>query len=211
MTALSEKTASSPPVPKREKQRQETRQRVYQAALVAFRRDGVHAARIDDIARAAGVSHGTFYFHFPTKDEVLREHLAISKQAVADAIVALPEGEQLPRLLEVVCEAIASRWQSDPQLFVDVGVVGLRQATEALPESPSDPLRTTLGSRFEAAAARGALTGSLPPALLADVFLVNVFAGALAWCATPTLPLVDVLKQVCHLFLHGANTGPSTS
>ena len=209
MTALSPKPGGNgnpaPPLAKREKQRQETRQRVYQAALATFRRDGVQDARIDDIAKAAGVSHGTFYFHFPTKEDVLRERLALSKQVVTDAIAALAEDAPLSRVIDTVCESIASEWQAEPDLFVEVGVVGLRQATEALTTAAVDPLRTTLAARFVASASNGTLSSTLPAPLLADVFLVNAFAGALAWCATPTLPLVTVLQQVAQLFLHGAS------
>jgi len=57
----------------REVRRQETRQRVYAAAVAEFRRVGLAAADVTVIARAAGVARGTFYFHFPTKEHVLAE------------------------------------------------------------------------------------------------------------------------------------------
>jgi AcrR family transcriptional regulator len=57
----------------REVQRQETRQRVYTAAVAEFRRVGIAAADVSVIAREAGVARGTFYFHFPAKEHVLAE------------------------------------------------------------------------------------------------------------------------------------------
>ena len=57
----------------RDAQRQQTRQRVYTAALAEFKRTGLAAADVRDIAAAAGVARGTFYFHFPTKEHVLAE------------------------------------------------------------------------------------------------------------------------------------------
>jgi TetR/AcrR family transcriptional regulator, repressor for uid operon len=57
----------------RDAQRQQTRQRVYAAALAEFKRTGMAAADVGDIATAAGVARGTFYFHFPTKEHVLAE------------------------------------------------------------------------------------------------------------------------------------------
>ena len=58
-------------VSQRDRQREETRRRIYLAALDVFRRTGVAPAHIDDIAGAAGVSRASFYFHFPTKEHVL--------------------------------------------------------------------------------------------------------------------------------------------
>ena len=57
----------------REMQRQETRQRVYTAAVAEFKRVGIAAADVSVIAREAGVARGTFYFHFPAKEHVLAE------------------------------------------------------------------------------------------------------------------------------------------
>ena len=57
----------------RDAQRQETRQRVYTAAVAEFRRVGMAAADVSVIAKEAGVARGTFYFHFPTKEHVLAE------------------------------------------------------------------------------------------------------------------------------------------
>src|ERR1700744_2496401 len=57
----------------RDAQRQETRKRVYAAAVAEFRRVGRAAADVSVIVKEAGVARGTFYFHFPTKEHVLAE------------------------------------------------------------------------------------------------------------------------------------------
>ena len=57
----------------RSRQRAETRERIFEAALREFRRVGFAAAQIDRIAKNAGIARGTFYFHFPTKDDVMLE------------------------------------------------------------------------------------------------------------------------------------------
>jgi AcrR family transcriptional regulator len=51
----------------------QTRERVLGAAIAEFKRDGMAAADIGAIVSAAGVAHGTFFFHFPTKEHVLVE------------------------------------------------------------------------------------------------------------------------------------------
>jgi AcrR family transcriptional regulator len=63
----------------------ETRRRVYEAAIAEFQRVGVEAARIDDIVSAAGVSWGTFFHYFPSKDEVILEAATVTCKAFAEA------------------------------------------------------------------------------------------------------------------------------
>lgn len=56
-----------PRSPRRDEAKAGTRRRVLAAAMEVFAREGYHAARMDAIAQAAGVSKGALYFHFPGK------------------------------------------------------------------------------------------------------------------------------------------------
>jgi AcrR family transcriptional regulator len=69
----------------REAKRLQTRERLLGAALAEFKRSGMADADVGAIVNAAGVAHGTFFFHFPTKQHVLlelerREEERIAKQ-----------------------------------------------------------------------------------------------------------------------------------
>ena len=69
----------------RETKRLQTRERLMGAAIAEFKRTGLAAADVGAIVAAAGVAHGTFFFHFPTKEHVLlelerREEERIAKQ-----------------------------------------------------------------------------------------------------------------------------------
>src|SRR5271170_4977680 len=112
----------------RDRQRERTRRRVRECALTVFRRDGIAAARIDDIVRAARVSRGTFYFHYPTKEDVLMEVLRESEHRIAAAIAKLPRETPLATVLELTCEKIAEEWAKEPRLFQEVGAVAVRRA-----------------------------------------------------------------------------------
>src|SRR5271168_894909 len=57
----------------RETRRLQTRQRILGAAIAEFKRSGMAGADVGTVVAAAGVAHGTFYFHFPTKEHVLLE------------------------------------------------------------------------------------------------------------------------------------------
>lgn len=49
-----------------------TLRKLLDAGLRVFARRGYHAARVDDIVRAARTSHGTFYLYFANKEDLLR-------------------------------------------------------------------------------------------------------------------------------------------
>ncbi len=51
----------------------ETRTRLVEAAKAVFEEQGLLDARISDIAERAGLSHGSFYHYFASKDEVFLE------------------------------------------------------------------------------------------------------------------------------------------
>lgn len=46
--------------------------RLLDAGMRVFAERGYHAARVDDIVRAARTSHGTFYLYFANKEDLLR-------------------------------------------------------------------------------------------------------------------------------------------
>jgi AcrR family transcriptional regulator len=51
----------------------QTRARLIDAAKQIFEEDGFLDARISDIAERAGLSHGSFYHYFESKEEIFRE------------------------------------------------------------------------------------------------------------------------------------------
>ena len=57
----------------RDARRLQTRERILGAAIVEFKRAGMARADVHAIVAAAGVAHGTFFFHFPSKEHVLLE------------------------------------------------------------------------------------------------------------------------------------------
>ncbi len=54
-----------------EAQRETRRQQILDAALVCFSRDGFHNTTTADIVRESGVSQGTLYLYFATKDDIV--------------------------------------------------------------------------------------------------------------------------------------------
>ena len=81
---------------KEEEVRAGTVRRAAMKALVDNGRDvfverGYHATRVDDLAAAAGVSHGVFYRYFENKDQLAIVLTVQAMRAVADTFVEIPE------------------------------------------------------------------------------------------------------------------------
>ncbi len=188
----------------RDRQREETRQRIYEAAIAVFRRDGFTDARIEDIARMAGVSHGSFYFHFPTKDDVLLQHHRELDGRVMLALSALPEDVPLGALLDAACVAFSVEWENDGALVPDLTAAIIRKGMVRTPAAEMTPVGRVLTRRFRAAAERGELSRLLPPEWLCSLVLTQLFSATVAWLADRALPLSTVLKRTAKLFLEGA-------
>jgi AcrR family transcriptional regulator len=64
----------------REQSKDQTRQRLLNAALVVFTKKGYVAASVEDIAAAAGYTRGAFYSNFRGKPQVLLELLKLDHE-----------------------------------------------------------------------------------------------------------------------------------
>jgi len=70
----------------------DARRRLQQAALELFRERGYEATTTAEIAARAGVTERTFFRHFPDKREALFDGEDAFRAALADGVLAAPEG-----------------------------------------------------------------------------------------------------------------------
>lgn len=72
----------------------QTKQRILDAARGEVLRRGFAATSVDDIQTAAGISRGTFFYHFPSKDDLARaliERYAEADHALVEAMLERAE------------------------------------------------------------------------------------------------------------------------
>lgn len=83
--------AATPPAPPpaRQRRKAERPQELLDAALAQFVSKGLAATRMDDVARQAGVSKGTLYLYYPSKDELFK---AVVRNSV---VTVLTEGSDI--------------------------------------------------------------------------------------------------------------------
>src|ERR687883_100082 len=103
---------------RRTAQRLATREKLLQVSLDEFRRNGFAQADIAAIVERAGVARGTFYFHFPTKDDVITElRLREERRIVSEVGPLVAKRKPLDRTLRAVVATIAT---AEDRLGVDV-------------------------------------------------------------------------------------------
>lgn len=73
-----------------------TRARIVEAAAELIRAKGVAATNLDEVRAASGTSKSQLYRHFPDKDALVREVVALQARAVLDH-----HGQQLQRLSSI--------------------------------------------------------------------------------------------------------------
>lgn len=98
----------------REKVRSESRQRLLQAATVAFAQEGYVGANINRISRAAGFAKGTVYNYFPSKRALMLTLI----DTIAEAHIDLGSCSQIDDKGQV--------WL-DPKQMVTLMLEGLRR------------------------------------------------------------------------------------
>ena len=187
-------------------QKEATREHLFTQAMRLFEAHGYEAVAVEDIVREAEVARGTFYFHFPRKDDVLLELIARSDAHILGRIAAVPVGAPIREVLAATTAAFAERWRDRRTILPHAGAVALRRIAEVEHERDRQPLRPALERHVAAAIAAGELRAGLPAQMLADVFLLDVFAALMAWARTGQPPLEVVLGGMIDLFLRGAGT-----
>jgi AcrR family transcriptional regulator len=84
----------------RKQQAEATRRRLADTALQLYASRGYDRVSVDDICREAGVSKGTFYVHFATKDQVLVEEFLELDRFYLDSLPQIDKTESgIERLL----------------------------------------------------------------------------------------------------------------
>ncbi|RDJ22216.1 TetR/AcrR family transcriptional regulator [Bosea caraganae] len=93
----------------------ETRRRIVETAARRFRKDGIAATGIAGLMADAGLTHGGFYAHFPSKEDLVRQAVdvaltsATAEHAAAAAVARAEGGDGL----EIIVRRYLSRTHRD--------------------------------------------------------------------------------------------------
>jgi AcrR family transcriptional regulator len=189
---------------RRDQQREETRNRLFDAALAEFRRVGFAEAQIDDIVRAAGVARGTFYFHFPTKEHVLVELQRRGQESIIERLAALRRRPiAVKSFLQQLIDAVIAESMADEQPALQREIFALFARQPMALQGQDYPLLEALMQFFREAQERGEVRGDLMPLELTTIFLTNMFGVLLSQPAPLGPELRPALRRVIDVFVRG--------
>ena len=111
----------------------ETRRRIVDTAGRLFRENGFGGIGVADIMKASGLTHGGFYGHFASKDELAAEASAVaspSRAGIWETAAGDPAGSALERF---VSSYLSVEHRDNPGSGCSLAALGADVAREALP------------------------------------------------------------------------------
>lgn len=88
----------------------QTHKRIIKEASERFRRDGIGATGLQPLMKALGLTHGGFYSHFKSKDELVEEALSVAAEDL-DAHCSTLFAQEHP--LEAFIDNYLSEWHQN--------------------------------------------------------------------------------------------------
>src|SRR6516165_1556230 len=98
----------------------QTRRRIVEAASREFRKNGIVATGLNDLMKAAGLTHGGFYKHFESKDQLVAEATALA----VDAVIARMAMEAEPTKSAAVAAYLSTGHRDDPASGCPLAAIG---------------------------------------------------------------------------------------
>ncbi len=186
----------------------DTRERILEAALRVFARDGVAGATTREIARVARVNEVTLFRYFHNKNELLRQMVLHScqryQQVFADASLASPE--EFRRTVRSFADAMAKKLESNEDMirtFIGEMKRHLKLSRSIFVEA-SKQTRQKFIDYLIAAQKAGFVRRELDPVVTADALSGMLMSGALRRPLTESLYSQRHYAETCvDLFLKG--------
>jgi AcrR family transcriptional regulator len=188
----------------REARRLQTRERILGAATVEFKRSGTAAADVDAIVGAAGVAHGTFFFHFPTKEHVLLELERREEERIASEFARFLEASRdvAAAFTEVVRLVTGLEQRLGAMLFKELLALHFSPSRPARDDWTDHPVIVLLVRAIERARGEGGIHPEVDTLYSATFFLLGVY-GVLTTTDAPEarVPMLEnmIASAICAL------------
>lgn len=200
-------SALTPRAGRRERRRQETGQRLLDAAVRLFAERGFANTTVEDITQAADVGKGTFFNYFPSKEHVL---VALGERQVgriAAAAGSIDPDEPLRDQIRRVVHQLAAGWLRSKRLIRTMLGVGLGNETlTPLLEGLLPQGRGHMQILIAAGQRRGELRRDLAAADLARMLQQFMLGTQIVWSLHPAADIDVWIDQALDAFWQGIGT-----
>lgn len=195
-------------------------QHILDTATHAFAAHGYHAVSINTIAKDAGISIGSMYSYFPSKEDLFLTVILYGQELLTEAlgVVVGTEGsfiEKYRKMLEVSI-AYANEYPSMNQIYIELTTEGLKGLAEELSRTIEQITIETYAELIEIAKEDGTIRTSVQPAVLAfcmdSIAMALQFSQAshyyreryrLYFAAYESMDPEEMIDAVIELFQHG--------
>ena len=93
-----------------------TRERIVRAAAAEFRQHGIAATGLADLMKAAGLTHGGFYRHFASKDQLVAEACSAAIATMNERVASSASRERGRKGLEAaVADYLSTEHRDNPR------------------------------------------------------------------------------------------------
>lgn len=188
----------------REETREQTTQRLLDAAAKVIARKGLEGTSVEDIAEAAGYSRGAFYSNFSSKEDLFIEMLRRDHAKASERLLALRSDELTLDQLEAGCLACYSSLYSDNENFMNWAEARLLAVRDPRFRSKLTALLTQKTSQvaefIEYFYSRLGVSPAEPPQMMALAFMSLVEGVKLAMLSSPTDMPPAAAESVLTLF-----------
>lgn len=182
--------ATALPPSRRERRRLEIRDRILETALALFETQGYEATTVTEIARRADIAYGTFFNHFPTKLDLLREISARTLQGFFEDLEQIRKqpgsfSEHLVALFEEGAEHVQDAGQQAREL--QAAMMAL-----AFPESAGSDdrlMRLAFRGFLEEGVAEGSVRRDVDLDTLTEVVVGSWYSLFLSWVHHDDYPM----------------------
>jgi AcrR family transcriptional regulator len=190
---------------RRERKKEETRHRIFHAAVGLFREKGFEQTTVDDITEKADVAKGTFFNYFPRKETVLaylseERLLAIEENAGALLAEARPVRQKLLDLYSTAATSYAEDRELSRYVLVELMAHAFSPANEVMTRWHDQIVRLIVQGQ-EA----GDLRRDVDPMRCEELLQGMYFATLYQWvcCVPEPFPLLEELRQRMNLVMEG--------
>jgi len=161
----------------REARRLQTRERILGAAIAEFKRSGMTGAEVSAIVAAAGVAHGTFFFHFPSKEHVLLELESREEARIAAEFARFLDSphDMVSALTEVVDLVTNLEQRFGPVLFKEILALHFSPTRPHKDEWTDHPVIVLLVREIERARGDGEVHPEVDAFYSATFFLLGIY------------------------------------